>query len=344
MPLFDETRLKNYLKEPSNVNVFLIYGEDDYLKDYYSAFIRDRAVDPAFSAFNLHGFEADEMDISSVWDCATAYPLMSERSCVFIKGMKLAALKKDAVEDIKRLISEIPDFCTLIVKAEEGAEEEKRNAAVKDMVGAFSKAGIAACLSKRQTNSIVTLIMNGAKSRGSSITKEAAAYLVEIVGDDLLVLMNELTKLAAFAGKDGITKEIIDKVAVKSVEASIFDLSAAIIEKNSDKAYRILSALKLDKVSPQMIIGTLSSYFADLYRAKVADKERAGLSNIISAYDYKNTAFRLEKAMKAAGKIGMKSIRKALENLTEADSKIKSTGADSFIVIESLVASLLTIN
>ena len=93
-----------------------------------------------------------------------------------------------------------------------------------------------------------------------------------------------------------------------------------------------------------MIIGTLSSYFADLYRAKVADKERAGLSNIISAYDYKNTAFRLEKAMKAAGKIGMKSIRKALENLTEADSKIKSTGADSFIVIESLVASLLTIN
>ena len=87
MPLFDETRLKNYLKEPSNVNVFLIYGEDDYLKDYYSAFIRDRERLTAFSAFNLHEFEADEMDISSVWDCATAYPLMSERSCVFIKGM-----------------------------------------------------------------------------------------------------------------------------------------------------------------------------------------------------------------------------------------------------------------
>ena len=84
-------------------------------------------------------------------------------------------------------------------------------------------------------------------------------YLVDTVGDDLLVLMNELTKLAAFAGKEGITREIIDSVAVKSVEASIFDLSAAIIENNADKAFSILSVLKQERVSPQIIIGTLAS-------------------------------------------------------------------------------------
>ena len=38
---------------------------------------------------------------------------------------------------------------------------------------------------------------------------------------------------------------------------------------------------------------------------------------------------------------GMRSIREAVSQLAEADVKIKSTGADNYIVIDSLIASLL---
>lgn len=341
MPLYDETGLKKYIKEPKNINVFLIYGEDDYLKDYYSALLRDKAVDPAFSAFNLHEYEAEEPDFSAVWDAANAYPLMSERTCIFIKGLKLSSLNKEAIGDLKKLIAEIPEFCTLIVKAVESSEDERKNETVKDLIGAISKVGIAARLEKRRSSSLINLIENGAKSRGSSISKDDAMYLVDTVGDDLLVLMNELTKLAAFAGKEGITREIIDSVAVKSVEASIFDLSAAIIENNADKAFSILSVLKQERVSPQIIIGTLASYYADLYRAKVALKHDRRINEIVTVYDYNNKSFRLEKALRTVRNMGMRSIREAVTQLAEADVKIKSTGADNYIVIDSLIASLL---
>ena len=43
-------------------------------------------------------------------------PLMSERTCIFIKGLKLSSLNKEAIRDLKKLIAEIPEFCTLIVR------------------------------------------------------------------------------------------------------------------------------------------------------------------------------------------------------------------------------------
>lgn len=56
--------------------------------------------------------------------------------------------------------------------------------------------------------------------------------MVEQCGDELHLLLNELDKLCALAGEGEITREMIETAGTKNLEASVFDLSKAILQNH----------------------------------------------------------------------------------------------------------------
>ena len=91
MPAINESGLKEVIKN-NPVGIFLIHGEEGYLKKAYVEKIVSKTVDEAFADFNFHTFDGKECSLSEIYESAGAVPMMSETKCVLVKDFPLDTL------------------------------------------------------------------------------------------------------------------------------------------------------------------------------------------------------------------------------------------------------------
>ena len=172
---------------------------------------------------------------------------------------------------------------------------------------------------------------------------EIVKFIVELVGDDINSLRNELNKLCAFTKSGVITKETVQQVSVKTVEASVFNLSKHILNCNSSSALSLLDELFFTKVEPMAIFYNISSIFTDMYRLFAAQENGENTKSVATLYQYKNKEFLLDKAAVNLKKFDRKKLNLCLEALFDADKKLKSFSLEQRIVLEQLIIKLIYI-
>lgn len=76
-----------------------------------------------------------------------------------------------------------------------------------------------------------------------SIDDATAKYLVECCGTNMQDLINEIRKLIEFKGLDGtITKQDVDKLCIKQIQAVIFDLTDNLGKKETRKSTKCIQS------------------------------------------------------------------------------------------------------
>ncbi len=339
MILNGEDALKKHLKQNTPARLYFIYGSEDYLKSNYSNLIASNITDTSGSGFNFYQFNS-EMTFDMFYEACESLPIMADRICVLVKDMPLNKLTEDELADYEKLISVLPETTTVIFSMVT-VPVDKNAAKWKDIIDMFSRYGVCAELSKRSTQSMIKMLVSRAKQTGSSISPQNAQYLINVTGDDLNRLLSEFDKVCAYASSREITAEMIDKTAVRSVEASVFDIAKAINSSDGDKAYRLLGELLKQKTEPVLIVGVLAGEYADLYRMKTAGMCGGTLEEISDTFAYKNKEFRLRNASKLCKYYSEKRIKKVMEALADADIKIKTSGADKTMILYELITKLL---
>ena len=88
--------------------------------------------------------------------------------------------------------------------------------------------GVTVQLDHRSASELVKMLTDGAKKRGCVMSPSAARLLIETSGEDINTLASELEKLCFYAPGSEITEKHIENVAVKTVEASVYELSSFI--------------------------------------------------------------------------------------------------------------------
>lgn len=77
-----------------------------------------------------------------------------------------------------------------------------------------------------------------------NLDDNTAKYLVESCGTSMQDLINEVRKLIEYKGAGGtITKEDVDKLCIKQIQAVIFDLTDNLGKKETRKSFRCLSRI-----------------------------------------------------------------------------------------------------
>jgi DNA polymerase-3 subunit delta len=170
-----------------------------------------------------------------------------------------------------------------------------------------------------------------------------ANYLVSVVGDDFNTLINELSKVCHFCGEGEITKSHIDEVAVKTDDAKIYLLTKALISGDFDKALEVLHILLRQKTEPEYILGTLVSTYVDMYRAKISVSCGERAEALSEPFKYGKLEFRLTNGARDASKMNVNTLRLCLEELSEADMKLKSGRDLPTVVLEQLMVKLFII-
>ena len=95
-----------------------------------------------------------------------------------------------------------------------------------------------------------------AQRQGVRLGSGAAEALAERIGPHLMLLRNEIAKLALWAGPDGeIGAEHVAAGTALAAEAPIWDLGDAIAERRGADALRLLATLLAAGAAPPMLLG-----------------------------------------------------------------------------------------
>ncbi|MCR4925701.1 MAG: DNA polymerase III subunit delta [Clostridiales bacterium] len=343
MPEIKENELKEQIKTGNFSRLYFICGEEDYMKKVYVERLLKAIVPPEFEAFNLHTLEGNETNVDTIAECVEAMPMMSEYVCVLVKDFRIDELNETEKKKFEELISDLPDTTVLIFWMY-SIEVNPKGTKWKSPVTKMSKVGDIVNFSRLTQSDLAKLLISGAKKRKCELDRVCANYLVETVGEDLNSLLNELEKICFYINEGVINKEVIDKLATKSVEASAFDLVNAIVARKSKTAMSILNSLFALKTDPIMIMGAIISTYVDMYRTKVTGVCGKHIYSLSDYFSYGKSTFRLDKATRFSSRLSIEQLRKCLDELMIADQGLKSTATDKRFLVEKCVVKLIMIS
>ena len=341
MSLITESDIKNQIKSGEFSNLYIVYGNEPYLKQHYCNKMTQKAINRDFAEFNYHIFDSNETDLKIVSEYVESLPMMDERKCVVVKDLNLGSLNQDQLKIFEEIVSDVPQSTMLIFWMQNVEVDDRKNDKWKNIIKIIDKYGNVLVLNKKTLSDIKKLLIKGAKKRNKDLSAQMAEYLVSVVGDDLNMLLNELEKLCFYCDGTTIEKKDIDLIATKSVEASVFDLANLIIKGDRNNAFKTLSYLIANKTEPININASLISAYVDMYRAKVYVTSGFSAQEAAKYYNYRNKEFRLTKASSNASKMDLQQLRTCLDILGETDILLKSTSTDKLILLEQMIVKLM---
>jgi len=315
-----------------NLNgIYVLYGEEKYLINEYL-----KKMKKIFGELNLgiNYILLDESNIntiiSDIETPAFGYPkklIIIRDSGIFKKECKLPIKEK-----LKQYISENMEIIkesTAIIFIEDVVHK-------MDMYKSLEPNAKIIELKELKPIEIKTRLKKICSMYKVDIKEEQLNYLLEISGTNMQDLMNEIRKLIEYTGENGeIKKEDIDKLAIKDVQAIIFDLTDYLGIKETDKALEVLDNLVYNKEPLQKIIITLYNHFKKLYLTKLAlDKKR----DIVEVLDLKpNQVFLTTKYKKQASYFQANEIENILKELINLDYTSKNGMIDLEIGMKSIL-------
>lgn len=147
--------------------------------------------------------------------------------------------------------------------------------------------------------------------------------MLRAIGTNMEALMNEIQKLIAYKyEQNNITKEDIDLICTKSLEAKIFDMLDAMCNKDVNKALEIYNNMIILKEAPIKILVMIIRQFRLLIQTKYL---------LMQGYNSKDIADRLNQRLfivngliNQCKNFSYQSLIQAFEQCLETDLAIKT--------------------
>lgn len=326
-------KIKKQIAEGNMSHIYLLWGEEDYLKEEYANRIQAAVYKGDFPEFNLLVYSENITpgELRSVFE---TYPMMSDTKFILIKdsGIFAASGKEERnSEEWKSLFSDIPDY-VYAVFLEKNAD--KRTALYK----AVNKNHTAAQFEHLGTGELAEWTVRKMTRNKRSIKKEDALYIVLLCSNDLMMINSECDKLISYTSET-VTRSDIDRLVSKSADIRVFDITDAIIEGDTAKALAVLDDLSVQNTPVFQILYLLSGCFDKMLQCRLMLEESFSLKEISAKLDLHE--YIVKKYISGAKKFSIDFLENMLMRTAEIDFNIKlgQTG-DRFALEEYVIAGL----
>ncbi len=316
--------LKRDLKAGTPKPLYLFYGEEAFLRDYYLGRLKQAVLPAGLEDFNLHTAKGKECSADWIEQAVDCLPMMSERTLVVVTDFDLFSQGEKVRDRLMGILSALPGYCTLVFVYDLLAYKADGRS---KLLALFKKLGAVVNFQRQDEEQLTGWICRQFQKAGKSIDTRDAAYLVFLCGDLMHTLSSEIGKIAAYADHPRVTREDIDAVATPQASAVVFKMTDALANKDFDKAAAVLADLLHSRESPVMILSVMGKYFRQLYTARLyldAGKSKAeymDLWNMNSGYYMEQQAQRL---LDAARRFSLPWCRYAVRRCAQADAAVKS--------------------
>ena len=323
------------LKERGPQRLYLLWGPEDYLREDYLGKLKKLCLPEGEDSFSFKRLNGPELDPKSLQSAVDALPFLSERSFVELRGVDLNKLPEQ--EKIIQVLSDIPDYCTVVFVQSAQFEPDGRLKLIK----ALREKGLELRFTQQPQGMLVDWIARRFAAAGKRIDLEAAQRLIFISGDLMNRLIPEIEKVAAYAQGERVTAADVEAVASHIPEAVIFDMTDQISHKQYNAALGTLAELLADKNNePIPMLAMLGVQMRKLYAARLAIEEGLGSAYVMEACGIKHE-FVANKLLQSARGFTLPRLRSAVELCAETDWRIKSSGQDDRQLFQEAVLRIM---
>ena len=327
--------LKRQLKNKDLGKLFFFHGEETFLLNHYLNQMRNQLLDPLTESFNSHRFTNETFDIRSFADAVENLPMMAERTFVQVDDIDLFKMNEDGRSKITEILSDIPDYCTVVFVYETVAwNPDKR---FKKLWDAVSR-GLIVEFAKQEQRDLIAWITRHFAANRKQISTELCAYLIDITGGTMTALAGEIQKICAYSGTDTIQKTDIDAVTEPILDAVVYQMTDLLSAGRYDHALLKLQQLLKMQQEPIVILGAIGGQFRRIGTARTLldhGKTASDLARLCGIQEYP-----ARKIMDAARRCRKEFCKRAAELVLETDYRMKTSFDDKERLLELLILQL----
>lgn len=313
------------LKNKSVKGVYLIYGDEKYDVEKYI----DRIKKCYANLENgVNFFTLDKTSIDTLSDVVESVSFFGLEKLIIVKNINLK-FNKEILENITN-----PELA--IVFVEENVD--KRTAEYKYLT---KKAKCMECTKLNEKDAVFFVIrtLNQYKIK---VEDDVAKYMVAVCTEDKQTLINEFKKIVAYLNAgDSLTKEVIDNICTRTLDAKIFDLMDLIVAKKKKEALKALDDMLAQKTYIGVISSMMYKQLKQIYGIKLIEKKikETGI-NISIATELGIHPFVFNKLKAASMLYNIEDLEKLFFEFDEYDSKSKTGRIDIEIGLKRIILEM----
>lgn len=239
-------------------NIYLLYGEEAYLKKQYRQRLQDALVPPE-DTVNINFYEGKNISVKEIIDQSETMPFFSERRLLVIED---SGFFKAASPELAEYLKSVPETTYFLFVEDEVDKRGKLFKTVKSK-------GRTVEFARQTEETLQRWILGILKRENKNITRSTLELFMEKAGMDMKNISMELEKLLSYTmGREVITSEDVEAVCTTQTTSKIFEMVNNIAEKKQKKALELYYDLLALKEPPMRILYLITRQFHLLLQVK----------------------------------------------------------------------------
>jgi DNA polymerase-3 subunit delta len=310
--------------------VLYLFGDESYLIEKGIDGLREKLIPAHLQEFNRDVYSAGDISASRILDAARTVPVLNPWRFILVKEAD-----RFSRDDIRQLLAYIekPSPSTCLVLWGDSSGPWKR------FFPKIREVGTVTQVKSLFAGKLIGWIKREAQAHGKRMTREAAGYLKDMVGNRLRDLHNEIEKVVVYVGKKPVIElDDVEEVISEVKTRTIFELTDAIGMRNSVEALRILRKMVQAGEAHLRILGMITRQFRLLWKAKTLVSKGATKEEVGRRLNLHH--FYLESILEQSGSFSEDNLREGFRRFLQTDLAMKTTMVSKELLLEKMIVDL----
>ncbi|MFD1850221.1 DNA polymerase III subunit delta [Oceanobacillus bengalensis] len=329
----------NQLKKNQVAPIYLIHGSENYFIENIKKQITKQVLHGDLD--NLSMYNLEEIPIQEVINDVETYPFFGEKKLiiatnpVFLKAKPEKLSFEHDMDALATYLTNPVDYSVLvIIAAYEKIDERKKASKLLK-----KHATVANCDPIREKD-ISKWIKSLVNQLHITLDNDVYEIIETELSTNLMLLEEELTKLALYVGENGhVTKEIAENLIAHTSNSSSLRLVDAVIEGDLYRAISIYKDLEIMKEEPIALIGLLAFQFRTILRVKLLKQK--GYSQFQMQKQLGVHPYVVKIAINREKHFAINKLEDIIEKLTDADASMKQGKMEKGLAFELLLFDII---
>ena len=296
MEILKEADLRRRWKEPKG-GIYIFFGDEDYLKAHMIETARKAICpDEGLAVFNDITIDFPDYSASALEDALSVPPMMTECKLVVLRSFRFDMLMRKPT-DVDTLIAILEHYredesnLLIISVVADGIDPGYLPRKPSEILTKLSKVATLVQFEQPTPAKLAVWVARHLESEGVSVKPQLANFFVEYCGRNMVALLPEIKKLAAYVNAGGrreVAREDILAACLPESDYDTFALSNALLSGNRKRMLEVLAIMKFRRVKPEAIMAEISRISADLLLCKAMLEEGQSDEAINAALDMRS--------------------------------------------------------
>lgn len=267
----------------------------------------------------------DDVSLSEIIEDARTLPMFHEKKLIVVKGYD--DLGKDDLDLLNEYSKAPASFSVLVLLSGESRKSKVKPAKSVRLVD----------LDKGSNPD--REIKRLAEKLGMSLAPGAAGFIKTMLGEDMSLVRNELSKISLYVGgKKPVGEKDLRELMEKRRTENVFSLSTALSNRDLKGSLRILRELERNREDPLSILYMIAWRFRQIF--KVSQFLREGKSDEGIAKAIKTSRGAVFYLKKSVRNFKENDLGRILGLIEETDYGIKNSSGNNYILLEKLLLGI----